>query len=95
MAIVIRNGKRYKFHEPFKAGRYTIMRYSPTPDKDGMIDPGDLLIFIEDEDSGYAIEFDDADARRLDDDIFSFSNLDITEEQFIGRLDVCFNDIAS
>jgi len=95
MAIVIHNGKRYKFHAPLKAGRYTVTRYSPSPDSDGIVNSDDLLIYIEAEDGGYVVELDDADARQLNDDIFSLGNGDITEEQLIARLDVCFNDIVS
>jgi len=94
MPIVFHNGKRYKF-AVFEAGRYTILRYGPSPDSEGIVNPADLLIFIEAEEGGYSVELDDADARQFDDNIFSFRNGDITEQQFIERLDAFYNDITS
>ena len=85
MALVTRNGKRYRFHLPFKVGHYTITRYGPLPNN-----ADDLLIFVKDEIAGDGIEFDEAEARQLDDDISTYQNGEQTEDQFLAKLEAWF-----
>lgn len=56
MAIVIRQGKRYRFSCPYTGERYQILRYGPLPDMAGRINEKDLMLILIDDVEGLSID---------------------------------------
>jgi hypothetical protein len=92
MAIVIHEGKRYKLFPPLTVGAYLVTRYGPLPDENGFLEPNDLLVFVEETNSGITVEADGEDARLLVPDILAYEDGSLSEVTFIGKLDDWYSD---
>ena len=44
MAIVIHNGKRYRFSLPYTGDRFEVVRYGPAPNEFGELNEDDLSL---------------------------------------------------
>lgn len=82
MAIVIHNGKRYRFSMPYRGDRFDVVRYAPAPDSSGLLNEDDLLLFIGDNESKLTIECDGEDAAELDQSIEALKAGTLTTAHF-------------